>query len=63
MLVNISFYLKRTAKVWFENHEALIGSWKACKKKKMHALFGKSTGMKAVTKKELESRTQTSLES
>lgn len=62
MLANILFYLKGTAKVWFENHEAEIGSWDACKEK-MRALFGKSTGRKIAAKKELASRAQTSNES
>lgn len=61
-LANILFYLKGTAKVWFENHEEEIGSWDACKEK-MRALFGKSAGRKAAAKKELATRAQTSTES
>lgn len=62
MLANLLFYLKGTAKVWFENNEDEIGSWDACKEK-MRSLFGKSAGRKAAAKKELTSRAQTAAES
>ncbi|XP_075733531.1 uncharacterized protein LOC142775693 [Rhipicephalus microplus] len=57
MLANILFYLKGTAKVWFENHEDEIGSWDACKEK-MRALFGKSVGRKAAAAKMEEQQQQ-----
>lgn len=62
MLENIIFYLTGTAKVWFDNHEAEIGSWDACKEK-FRELFGKPIGRKIAVTKTLASRAQTATES
>lgn len=61
MLANVLFYLKGTAKVWYENHEEEIGSWDTFKEK-LRDLFGKPIGRKAAAKKELSIRAQTSTE-
>lgn len=55
MLENIIFYLTGTAKVWFDNHEAEIGSWDTCKEK-FRELFGKPIGRKIAVTKTLASR-------
>lgn len=62
MLANLIFYLKGTAKVWFENHQAELGSWDICKEK-MLDLFGKPVGRRLAAMKALASRAQTSTES
>ncbi|XP_049519578.1 uncharacterized protein LOC125943984 [Dermacentor silvarum] len=59
MPANVLFYLKGTANMWYDNHEAQIGSWDTFKAK-LSALFGKSICRKAAATKELSIRDQTS---
>ncbi|XP_042148270.1 uncharacterized protein LOC115310443 [Ixodes scapularis] len=62
MLANIIFYLRDTARTWFETHEEEITSWELCKSK-LQDLFGRPTGRKLSAKRKLGSRVQTSTES
>lgn len=62
MLANVIFYLKGTAKVWFETHEAEITSWDICKEK-LRDLFAKSANRQLAAKKELSTRAQSATES
>lgn len=62
MLANLLFYLRGTAKSWYENHETELVSWAVCREK-MLDLFGKPIGRKMAANKMLASRAQTSTES
>lgn len=62
MLANVIFYLKGTARVWFETHEADLTSWDICKQK-LRDLFGKPIGRQLAAKTDLASRAQTATES
>lgn len=62
MLANVIFYLKGTARVWYETHEHDLTSWDLCKEK-LNDLFGKPLGRQLAAKKELGSRAQSSTES
>lgn len=62
MLANLMFYLKGTAKQWYDTHEADLTSWDVCKEK-MRDLFGRPVGRQLAAKKELACRAQTSTES
>lgn len=61
MLANVIFYLKGTARVWYETHEEELSTWDNCKAKLIE-LFGKPVGRQLAAKKELASRAQTSTE-
>lgn len=61
MLANILFYLRGTAKLWYETHEEELTSWDVCKQK-LRDLFGKPIGRQAAARKELATRVQTSTE-
>ncbi|XP_040066951.3 uncharacterized protein LOC120840460 [Ixodes scapularis] len=62
MLANVIFYLRDTARTWFETHEEELTSWDLCKAK-LQDLFGRPTGRKLSAKRKLASRVQTSTES
>lgn len=62
MLANAIFYLKGTARVWYQTHEEDLTSWDACKAK-LRELFGRSFDRQQAAKKELGSRIQTTTES
>nr|XP_054930956.1 uncharacterized protein LOC129386782 [Dermacentor andersoni] len=62
MLANVIFYLRGTAKQWYDTHEADLTSWDVCKEK-MRDLFGRPVGRQLAAKKELACRAQTSTES
>lgn len=62
MLANVIFYLKGTARVWYETHEDDLTSWDTCKQK-LCELFGKPLGRQLAAKRDLASRAQTSTES
>ncbi|XP_077485819.1 uncharacterized protein LOC144096828 [Amblyomma americanum] len=61
MLANVIFYLKDTARVWYETHDDLT-SWDVCKQK-LRDLFGRPLGRTLAAKRDLASRAQTSTES
>lgn len=62
MLANVYYYLKGTAKTWFDTNEATITSWDSFKEK-LRAIFGKSVDRKLAAKKELSTRAQSATES
>lgn len=62
MLANIIFYLRGTARVWFNTHEEELTSWDVCKEK-MRDLFGRTVGRQMAARNELVSRAQTPTES
>lgn len=61
-LANVLFYLRGTAKVWYENNEEELTSWDQCKAK-MREVFGKTASRKIAAKKELACRAQSPTES
>lgn len=61
MLANLEYYLKGTAKTWYDTNEATLTSWDSCKSKLID-LFGKPAGRQLSAKQELASRAQTSTE-
>lgn len=61
MLANVIFYLKGTAKAWFDNNEEELTSWSVCKAK-LRELFGQPAGCQRAAKQELASRVQTPTE-
>lgn len=62
MLVNITFYLKGTAKAWFDHNGEELISWSICKIQ-LHELFGQLAGCQCAAKKELSSCVKMSTES
>ncbi|XP_077494857.1 uncharacterized protein LOC144105609 [Amblyomma americanum] len=62
ILANVIFYLKDTARVWYETHEDDLTSWDVCKQK-LRDLFGRPLGRTLAAKRDLASRAQTSTES
>lgn len=62
MLANLIFYLKGTAKAWFNNNVEELTSWSVCKTK-LREVFGQSAGCRRAAKRELGMRVQTSTES
>ncbi|XP_077494385.1 uncharacterized protein LOC144105048 [Amblyomma americanum] len=58
MLANVIFYLKDTARVWYETHEDALTSWDVCKQK-LRDLFGRPLGRTLAAKRDLASRAQT----
>uniref|UniRef100_L7M0E9 CCHC-type domain-containing protein n=1 Tax=Rhipicephalus pulchellus TaxID=72859 RepID=L7M0E9_RHIPC len=62
MLANLIFYLKGTAKAWFNNNVEELTSWDICKTK-LREVFGHFAGCKRAAKQALGARVQTSTES
>lgn len=62
MLANVIFYLRGTAKVWYETHEEELTSWELCKQK-LRELFGRPVGSQRAAQNELARRVQTCTES
>lgn len=62
MLANILFYLRGTARAWYETHEEELTSWDTCKQK-LRDLFGRSVARQMAARQELASRVQSSTES
>ncbi|XP_077492086.1 uncharacterized protein LOC144102800 [Amblyomma americanum] len=62
MLANVIFYLKDTARVWYETREDDLTRWDVYKQK-LRELFGRPLGRTLAAKRELASRAQTSTES
>uniref|UniRef100_A0A6G5A3R4 Putative secreted protein n=1 Tax=Rhipicephalus microplus TaxID=6941 RepID=A0A6G5A3R4_RHIMP len=62
MLANSLFYLRGTARAWYETHEEELTSWDTCKQK-LRDLFGRSVARQMAARQDLASRVQSSMES